>query len=125
MRIDDFKLSAANAIGRKAAMIRGDQNYVLYGKISKNERKNAIGHYIGIRRKNNNNPAVAQIQYQLSHTGSKKYSQSHSFAKGDSYHEFKFLGKNYLNSSRMVAWKVSLLEGEVMLDSQHSYFWED
>lgn len=125
MRIDHFKLSSAGTTGRNAEMIRGDQNYVLYGKLTNNERDSAIGHYIGVRRKKSNKPAVVKLEYQLSNTGSQKHSNSHSFLKNESYHEFKFLGSSYLKSQRIVTWKISLLENGIVVDSQHSYLWEN
>lgn len=124
MRVDDFKMRNTLLAEHDAAMIRGDQNYVLFGKVSQADREKTIGHYLGVRRQDASKPAVLKLQYQQSKTGSKILSRTQNLPAGLEYFEFKLAGDDFLTNGRILTWKLDLVEEGKTIASEQSYLWE-
>jgi hypothetical protein len=125
LEVDDFKLRSIQLADRDAPMVRADQSFFLFGRVSMEERKAALGQYLTIRRRDTQNPAELKIYYQQAKTGSKILSRTHSFQEGDQTYEWKVTGEEYIQQGRILAWKIELWENKKMLASKQSYMWNE
>lgn len=124
MRVDDFKINKTDLVPNEAAMVRGDQRYVLYKKVSNVEQKEALGHYLGVRRKNDSTEASVIIYYRKSSAGSQVFSDSSDLTVGEKKHIFKFIGNEFENEEKLVSWRIDLVENGEIISSEQSYLWE-
>jgi len=123
LRVDDFKLKSSILESKAAPMVRGDQSYLLFGKLTAEERKSAIGHYLIVRRKNADVPGIVRFYYQQVDTGSKKLLKERELPQGEDKAEFRVIGDEYFTKGRILAWKVELIEGGEVIATEQSYLW--
>lgn len=125
LRVDSFKMHDTELANTDAEMVRGDQSHLLYGKLSKQDREQTIGHYLTARRKNTGEAAGMRLLYQQVRTGSKKLRKEVSLEPEELIHEFNISGDDYKKGGRILAWRLELINkaGQV-LDSKQSYLWQ-
>ncbi len=125
LRVDSFKMKDTELANKNAAMVRGDQNYLLFGKISKPEREKTAGHYLTVRRKDTGDAVKMRFTYQQVRTGSKKLVKEAQLAPDVLHHEFSVSGEDYKTNGRILAWHLELLSDTgKSLASKQSYLWQ-
>lgn len=122
--VDLFKLRGAELADHDAAMVRGDQNFVLYGRVSDKERDLSEGIYYVVRRRDVDREATVRFSYQRAGTGSKMMVKTVKLPEGVKRHEFTFVGEDFKKDGKVLAWKAELIEDGKVVSSKQSYMWE-
>lgn len=124
MEVDVFRHRDTELLGNDAAMVRGDQQYVMFQKLSNQERADTLGQYYTIKRREAEKPAVVEFNYLQSRTGSEVLTKKIPLAIGDQRAFFSVIGKNFIENGRVLAWKVDLIEDNKLVATEQSYLWE-
>lgn len=125
LRVDSFKMRDTELADKKAAMVRGDQSYLLFGKISEAERGITAGHYLTARRKDTGEAVKMRFTYQQVRTGSKKLVKEVQLTPDVLIHEFNVSGEDYRVNGRILAWHLELLSDTGKpIASKQSYLWQ-
>ena len=124
MKVDVFKLRSTELADHDAAMVRGDQNFVMHGKISESEREKCLGSYYTVIREDVTKPAVVKFHYQQVATRSKILTKVKNLKVGERLCEFSIMGDDYLQNGRVLTWKAELIEEGKVKASRQSFMWE-
>ena len=124
LRVDVFKHRSTELVSHDAAMVRGDQNYVMYGLVSDSEREASIGHYYTISRSDTTYPAMVKFSYLQAATQSKVLEKRAHLPAGAKVAEFNFIGEEFAKKGKVLAWRVDLLEDKKVIATEKSFMWE-
>ena len=107
--------------------VRAEANMRLYGAISAKEREARRGQHYTIRWRDlsGESPVKVVMEYRQASTGSRVKRLQQTFpASRTGKTEFKITGPAYLKKGRVIAWRISLYEGEEKVAMKRSYLWE-
>lgn len=124
MEVDLFNLRNTEIARQETGMVRGDQNYILHGKISAKERELAKGQYYTVSRKIKEKKATIVFHYLQVATKSKVLTKKQTLEPNQAKAEFHITGENFKQNGRVLAWKAELIEEGKIIASEQSYMWD-
>lgn len=127
--VNVYHLSRLSLVDKKNPMMRAEQQRLLRGAVSLDQRRDRMGQYYtvrwDVRQQPVSEPLRVVFSYRQASTGSKILTQAHSageLKKG--LCEFKVAGADYHKGGRVLSWKVQVFAGSKKLVSEQSYLWE-
>lgn len=123
LEVNVFHLRSIQPTSEELNMVRGDQTHVLFGKITHEERLNALGQYYTFRRPPLQEKARLVFSYLQANTQSKIHRQELSFAAKQEKIVIAIKGKNFATNGRVLAWKAELWQNKALLAKKQSYMW--
>lgn len=129
LTIKQFTLRDAGNPEGDDPMVRGEVQRRLYGAVSASEREDRIGQYYTVQWHDDSalgKPVEVVFDYQQAATGSRVKRETRGFDPQSSsgQTEFKFIGEEFRDNGRVLAWRVALMRGGRELASKQSYLWE-
>lgn len=112
-------------------MTRMEMQRRLRGAVSMEQRRQRLGQYYTIlwhipAAQDTGESIRVVFEYQQASTASKILKSEKSFAphtlKGQT--EFSIIGENFFKRGRVLAWQISLYQGQTLIDSKRSYLWK-
>lgn len=132
--ITDLPLKRTNLpnMSWQVSPIRSHAQYVLYGAQSRKEQKARLGDYYFVNwyDADNTRPVKLEMLYTQAITASKLLRRTIEFAEprpstGSRKSLFFFNGPERAKSGDIMTWRINLYVDGVIVDSRHSYLWQD
>jgi hypothetical protein len=114
---------------KEAAMVRGEQMYLMRGAVSNQERRERLGQYYTVNWENGGKyaePLKIVMEYQQAATGSEVLSMSKDLPVGEQSGvvEFSVAGESYRTRGRVLAWRVQMFSAGKVVAEKRSYLWK-
>lgn len=113
-------------------MHRIQSNYLLYGAVSREDRKNRLGQYYFVTWQDSDPEKELSLvmQYRQGKSGSKILSKSVHYPSGRSAGEktpvFEFIGDEVKNHGKVLSWRIQLQDAKgTTISSRQSFLWSD
>lgn len=126
--VKQFTLRKTAVPARDDPMVRGEVRRLLYGAVSRSERRDRIGQYYTVLWSDQavGAPVEVWFEYRQAATGSALHRAYQRFAAAETAGkaEFHVTGEDFRRSGRVLAWRVSLRRGPREVASRQSYLWD-
>ena len=124
----ELDLQAEDKVRARDAMIRNERNRRLHGAITPYERRSRQGHYFTIHWKVEDRtvPATVRLEYyQESTSVTLHVKEVEVFApERSNVTEIAVIGEEFLTNGRVLAHRITVVQGETVVGEQKSFLWE-
>ena len=129
LEVKPFHLRDLELVGElEQPLIRAEQQRRFFGAVSVAEREQRLGYYYSVKWRTPEEGEGARVvfEFRQASTASAVRTMEQEFAAGQTSGtaEFQIIGDDYLKGGRVLAWKVSLFQGDELLTTRQSYLWE-
>lgn len=130
MQVKQYHLKSIDVVNMKQApMVRGEQMYRMRGAVSREERSQRLGQYYSVRWNNVNElqgPLRIVMDYHQAATGSEVLTMSQDLPAAETSGLVKFTisGESYRTGGRVLAWRIRMMNGSVVISEKRSYMWK-
>ena len=125
-RIRQFHLRDTEAADGNE-FIRAEMNKRLYGAVTKEEKELRKGHFYTVswRELSGARPVKIVFEYRQQTTGAKVKRKSRVMSpSGEGKTEFEITGEDYYRNGRVLAWRMTLYDGDEVVSQKQSFLWE-
>lgn len=107
--------------------IRGEMNKRLHGAVTLEEREARKGHYYNISWQglSGSQPVTVLFEYRQAATGAENKTLKQVMApSSEGKVELRVAGESYQKGGRVLAWRITLLDGKQSVAQKKSYLWD-
>lgn len=127
-KVKTYHLQPGMDLQTQDQMIRFEYQHRMHGAITTEDYAARYGNYYTVFWKNENKGAnlTLRLEYTQANTGAEVKTREIALpgAGGRGTSEFQIIGEDYATNGPVNAWKVSLLQGDQVIDENKSFLWK-
>ena len=125
-RVRQFHLRS-DTVADGNEFIRAEMNKRLYGAVTEKARELRKGHFYAVswRKLSGNRPVKIVFEYRQQSSGARIKKMTRVLPPSpEGRTEFRITGSDYYQNGRVLAWRMTLLDGSEVISRKQSFLWD-